>query len=1042
MRGILIGCGFLALSVLGQSPAELLARSGITGGLVVHLGCEDGKAALALRANEGTVVHALVGSEAMLAKVRTQVRAAGVYGPVSVQRLRGGRLPYADGLVNLLVAEELGAVSMAEIRRVLAPRGVALVKRGETWERSDQPWPKEIDEWTHFMHGADNNAVAKDTAIGPPERVQWVAGPMWTRDHDVTPSIFAPVSAKGRLFYALEYGPVCVIDKRLPERYALVARDAFNGVLLWQRPMDPWYSSTVIWGHIPVHSNRRLVAVDDRVYATLGLQAPVTALHAATGKTFREYAGTECTSEIVCDGKTLGLVIRKESATGGLIAGRDGKRFRRGFEGPTPGSEAVMAVDAESGKTLWRHERSCTPLTLALRDGKAFFVEGKSVVCLELATGRELWKVPFPARTLVITEKLVLAATDRGNTNYARSSKTITVVALNVTDGKQVWTARGDCLPNFSFFYLPVDLYVARGQVWGLAEKLEWNKAPGTGHLLGLDLATGKVRTRFPLAGAFTPGHHVRCYKGKATENFLLFNKRGIEFMDIEKKRPVVQNQWVRGACRSGILPCNGLIYAPPHSCACYPGTQIGGLQALAAGKGTAIKPPAPPQLQTGPAYGLNYVPADTPAALEDWPTYRHDARRSGASATVVPAGLRVAWQRQLGKTLSAPVTAAGRLFVVGVDEHTVHCLDAASGATRWSFVAGGRVDSPPTVADGLVLFGGRDGYCYCVSAADGALVWRFRGAPEERLVGSHGQVESAWPIHGSVLVRNGVVYFAAGRSSFLDGGMTVHGLDIGSGMVRYRTAIVGPDPNDPTIAKSAGRMPGALPDILVGDADALYMRHVRLSHDLADPITPAMLSWGLKSDTHLMAGSGFLDGTLFNRTTWRYGKRIDRSQLLVMDGSQVFGLRVYSGISWNCSVFNQGDGYVLFRQDVSKAAPPVPLAARKEKMLNRIPFERYDWHARVPVRVNAMVVTGVRRTPADRRLFVAGLPDVIDPADPMASYEGREGAELLTLSAETGEKLGALHLPAIPVWDGLIASRNRLYVSLRNGTIMCLTGM
>jgi hypothetical protein len=327
-----------------------------------------------------------------------------------------------------------------------------------------------------------------------------------------------------------------------------------------------------------------------------------------------------------------------------------------------------MAVDAASGKTLWRLERSCTPLTLGLHRGRAVFVENKHVVCLDLASGKELWKTAFPARTVVLTDDLVVAATDRGDTNYSKSSKTIRVVALKFSDGSEVWTSSGDCLPNFSFFYLPVDLYVAREQVWGLAKRLEWNKEPGSGHLLGLDLATGSIRSRYPLAGAFTTGHHVRCYKGKATENYLLFNKRGIEFVKISEEAPPLQEQWVRGACRSGILPCNGLIYAPPHSCACYPGAQLGGFQALAPNRPSGSLPVPSPQLETGPAYGLQYIPETKPAPPEDWPTYRHDAGRTAASATTVPANLKVAWQRQLSGKPSAPVVAAGQLFVVGVD--------------------------------------------------------------------------------------------------------------------------------------------------------------------------------------------------------------------------------------------------------------------------------------------------------------------------------------------------------------------------------------
>ena len=65
-------------------------------------------------------------------------------------------------------------------------------------------------------------------------------------------------------------------------------------------------------------------------------------------------------------------------------------------------------------------------------------------------------------------------------------------------------------------------------------------------------------------------------------------------------------------------------------------------------------------------------------------------------------------------------------------------------------------------------------------------MVWRFRAAPSPRLIIARGQLESAWPVQGSVLVQDGVVYFAAGRSSFLDGGILVYGLDAKSGKVLH----------------------------------------------------------------------------------------------------------------------------------------------------------------------------------------------------------------------------------------------------------------
>jgi hypothetical protein len=277
-----------------------------------------------------------------------------------------------------------------------------------------------------------------------------------------------------------------------------------------------------------------------------------------------------------------------------------------------------------------------------------------------------------------------------------------------------------------------------------------------------------------------------------------------------------------------------------------------------------------------------------------------------------------------------------------------------------------------------------------------------------------------------------------AGRSSFVDGGIHVCAVEAASGKERFRTMLSVPEVNDASIEKSAGRMPGALPDILVSGGDSIFIRHVQLTSDLVGPITPASLSWGLKSQNQIMASSGFLDDSLFNRTTWRYGIQIDRSQMLVVDRNDVYGLRVYSGISWNCPVSHVGEGHLLFRQDVGR---PVPKPPKEEKgMLNRIPYERYTWHARVPARISGMVLAGVRRADAaEKCLFVAGYPDEIDPDDPLAAFEGRKGAWLFALSGDTGTVLARQSLAAPPVWDGMIACRRRLYVSLQNGTLLCL---
>ncbi|MEE8326317.1 MAG: hypothetical protein V3R58_04685, partial [candidate division NC10 bacterium] len=56
---------------------------------------------------------------------------------------------YTDNLVNLIIAEEGAAVDEQDLMRVLAPRGVLLVKKAGSWSRKVIPWPQEMGELTH-----------------------------------------------------------------------------------------------------------------------------------------------------------------------------------------------------------------------------------------------------------------------------------------------------------------------------------------------------------------------------------------------------------------------------------------------------------------------------------------------------------------------------------------------------------------------------------------------------------------------------------------------------------------------------------------------------------------------------------------------------------------------------------------------------------------------------------------------------------------------------------------------------------------------------
>lgn len=913
----------------GQSPepaqlaGEILAATRVQGGLIVHVGCSDGRLTAALRATDSFQVQGLDRDAANVEKAREYVKSQGVYGSVAVDRLNGDRLPYIDGLVNLVVADDLNGIGMAEVMRVLVPDGVAYIRQDDAWQKTIKPRPDNIDEWTHYLYDASGNAVAHDEVVGPPKHLQWLGSPRWSRHHDRMASMSALVSAGGRIFYIMDEGSR--ISIQMPPKWTLVARDAFNGTVLWQRPIEKWQDHLWPLKSGPTQLARRLVAIGDRVYVTLGIDAPLSALDAATGEvrqTFEDSAGTE---EFVSqDGVLIALVNKGPSElTGFSPKFNTGDQARVAAEyGWNEEARQLVAFDAASGKPLWKKDTKVSPLTLAADSDSVLFHDGEKVVCLDRSTGEPRWNSPkadrrvrftmnFGPRLLLYKDVVLFAGGDRKMRAFSKQ------------DGKELWNA-----PHAqSGYQSPEDLLVAAGLVWNAPT----TRTQDSGAFTGRDPLTGEAKVEFP-PDVNTYWFHHRCYIAKATDNFLMPSRTGIEFVDIKQQQWNI-NHWVRGGCLYGIMPCNGLVYAPPHNCACYPETKLYGMNALAPASKTR---PIPgdisdfDRLRLGPAFGKLGPEVSRPSSA-DWPTYRHDLSRSGSTPATVPASLKPSWHTKLSGKLSSVVIADGRLFVAQVDEHTLHALDAESGKRLWSYTTGARVDSPPTIDKGRVVFGSADGSVYCLRASDGALAWQFRAAPYDLRMTAFEQVESVWPVHGSVLIQNDVVTFVAGRSNFLDGGLRFVRLDAGSGEKISETII---DDRDPATGENLQarlqvlNMPVGLPDVLSSDGDLVYMRsqefdlkgnRLALGPHSGQAAVQGAVQKG--KTAHIFSPTGFLDETWFHRSYWVFGrsfagghsgyfqagKYAPAGRILVADASNVYGFgRKPEYLRWTTTMEHQ----------------------------------------------------------------------------------------------------------------------------------------
>jgi outer membrane protein assembly factor BamB len=943
---------FAAEDAAARAEADrILAASGVKGGLVVHLGSGDGTLTAALRKNASYQVQGLDRDAAKVAAARERLSAEKVYGDVAIERLSGTQLPYIDNLVNLVVAENLNGVSIEEVKRVLVPNGVAYVKQSGQWEKIVKPRPTTMDEWTHYYYDARGNAVSKDTLVAPPERLQWVGSPRWSRHHDRMSSLSAQVSNGGRLFYIMDEGSR--ISILLPSHWSLIARDAFNGTILWKKTIEHWSEHMWPLKSGPTQLTRRLVGDGDRIFVTMGIGEPIVALDGATGDLLQTFTETKGAEEILHVNGVIYTLVNPEDWALKDFAPKlqqDQKRVGDEYEWDKK-PRTLMAVDSKSGKVLWKREQvKVAPITLGSDGKRVVYYDGDKLVCLDPATGKERWTTESEGRRKLIEYNFGPRVVMHDDVILYAGGDSVEK-AVSADTGRELWKGSHEK----SGYRSPEDLIVAGGLVWNAGT----SNSGQTGEFTGRDPLTGETKKQFkPDVPEGTYWFHHRCYIAKATEKFIMPSRTGIEYVDINAEHWDL-NHWVRASCLYGSLPANGLTYAGPHNCACYPEAKLDGMNAMAGNIGS----PHPKtlsdeqRLEHGPAFSQPLDERDTDA--KDWPMYRHDLARSGFTDQNLVANLGKSWSADLGGRLSAMSVAGGKAFVSQIDAHTLHALDASTGKPLWHFIAGARIDSPPTVWKGRVFFGGKDGWIYCLRETDGALLWRFLAAPSEQRHAAWEQVESVWPVHGAVLVENGTVNAVAGRSMFLDGGLRFLRLDAKTGRKLVEELY---DDKDPATGRDLQelhktlQMPVGLNDILSSDGKVMYLRSQKIGADGKridiGPVSgnPAQQGGAQKGEgRHLFAPMGFLDDSWFHRSYWIYGKSFagghsgyfqagkytPEGRILVHDADKVYGYaRLPQYYKWTTTMEHQ-----LFA--ASKEAPEVevqdaPGGGGKKKAANK----------------------------------------------------------------------------------------------------------
>lgn len=784
--GVAAACVLCLASAKGQdsSAVSLVQETGIRAGLVVHIGNGGPESTVALAKCGEFVVHRLVTDPSKLDEVRKGIRGAGVYGKVSAEVWRQADLPYAERLVNIVVADAGCVTPDAEILRALAPRGTGLIRKDGGWRKVTKPVLQGMDDWRTLKRGIDGNPVSRDDLAfrKVPNNIRWV-------NASLVAGSSALRLADGLVF--INFGD------------HMVARDAFNGIKVWEGAV----------GGKPV-------ICKDRIYTRNG----GTVTDAKTGKSLAKFdAGAPYEFTVADDvvlSRTKEAVQARDGRNGKLlwekkveVMDTQLKPFRNtvpavGLQHLVVGGSRVYftgyepaAGGADGGPEAVLEPGADLPATPSNTNKPAKAAKTPSVFGVDFKTGKQEWM--FRNKDILDDFTTVVLYADGALLLFNRRG----YVGIDTTAANKSWFA-----PTYDKYdeknkkwsaAVPIDprgglpraaMYID-GLIWIGANVGDANgpfpkEKPMSKCWAGLDPKTGAFKrwVGYPPTETQWSG---RCYWDIGSPDCIL--AQTLEVVSVDGK--VLEHvRGVRGQCGMGFVVGHNAVFTSPNTCIyCYP--MIRG--AVSYELPDSHLPVADDsRLEKGPAYSSPGTPAagadgDTLAAADVWPMYRGGTWRNGTTRMELkPAKLSVAWEAPVGGRCTQATAGKGKVVTAVIEGHSVVALNADTGKQAWEFSAGARVDTTPTICGDLCAFGAHDGYVYCLRLDDGALVWRFNAAPRNRRIVSGDQVSSPWPVVGSVLAHKGTLYATSGLYTPLDGAMHFWALDPATAKVKFHREL------------------------------------------------------------------------------------------------------------------------------------------------------------------------------------------------------------------------------------------------------------
>ncbi len=686
---------------------------------------------------------------------------------------KNSMISLADNLADVVFVNENDG-KYPDALRVVRPGGTVIYKN----KTIIKPVPEGIDEWSHPYHSPGNNPLSSDKKAVAPFMTQFIANPKTTPVDAVT------VASGGKLFKI--FGNKSWHKIHNPMLNTLICLNNYNGTELWRRKISEGFM---------IHRNTMIATPENLLLAD---DESCKIIDAETGEILKEIVA----QTNICDGKTWKWMAKDNGILYALIGGKEHKEtiksehddyggwpwgVWKGYDFNNPEKNymfgrTLCAFNIKTGKLLWYKKEN------DYIDGRAicmnqsyifYYVFGKKMVAVNKTSGKNIWAKSDKKTLEAIGDDYMAQAAAQGFATYTYlkcNDKYLVfsgpqrpyLLTMSTGNGDILWKRKNGnyhVILNDNILYAlgPKRSFIEihwkkNGDGYKrleftdqkLIDKMRKEESEGlilakdrTAMSLKLDCKTGKILGKYPpraqctRATASTESIFYRVWEGTA-----VFNIDNENLTHIAPMRP---------PCQDGIIIADGMLHWGTWTCHCN--LSLYGNINLANAK---------INIENGLVFQskkLNVKQKNVKKTV---------VKNYASTINKIPGkSLTKKWTADLSYLPLTPAVVAEGIAFCGDEAGVLHAVDTVTGKELWQAFTAAAIFAAPAYWSGRVFVASADGNVYAYDAADGRLLWKYQLAPAKRFINVYGKIMSTWPLSGGLVVKDGIVYSAAGIANY-----------------------------------------------------------------------------------------------------------------------------------------------------------------------------------------------------------------------------------------------------------------------------------